>query len=225
MKRMLSICLITTLILISLACSNPSPTTSALPATIQVNFQYGSPTVAYHNVYAIWMENSSESYWQPVRICKKLTAGGLTGIALPYWKLNKYPHMQSDCDAISSATVINQDFTVSAAMTDPAVTSIDVYMEIDHSYDANGWFDDQPALLYKATIDLSNKSATTYTMTVCGWTPNAATENVIAGTPSGVSQTEMRYITNAKNGTAFGAADPDASATKMVKQVTVTVIR
>ena len=195
------------------------PGTTWIPV-ITVNFQYGvslTPT-AYKNIYVVWIENESSTYIQNIYVCKKLIDGGLTGIALPYWKLNKYP---VSVDAVSSATKANTDFTVSVNLRDTTIRRFTVYFETDRSYDPNDWFSDQPAILYAADIDIDNL-ATEYELTPIGWTPNDNTANVIANTPAGVLQREMRYITNLKDGTSFGAAD-SRSATRMVKKITVTV--
>lgn len=200
------------------SCGGSSET--SIKPVVTVNFQYGeslSPT-AYKNIYVIWIENKEESYLQNIFICNKLINGGLTGTALPYWKLNKYP---ASVDAVSSATKANQDFSVSAELSDITIRKFTVYFEVDRSFDPNDWFSDQPALLYEAEIDLDS-GVTEYEMTPVGWTPNEKTANVIPGTPIGVLQREMRYITNLKDGTSFGAVD-SRSATRMVKKISVTV--
>jgi len=194
--------------------------------TITVNFEYGidlSPT-AYKNIYIIWIEDKPSSFIQNISVCQKLVQGGLTGTALPYWKINKYPiSSSSEIDAVTSATKANTNFSVSAVLKDNTIRKFVLYFEIDRSYEPNDWFSDQPALLYSAFINL-DESTSTYELLPLGWTPNESTQNIIQNTPFGQLQNEMRYITNLKEGLSFGLADA-RSATKMVKKITVFVER
>ena len=172
------------------------------------------------NIYVIWMENETTSFLQNIFICKKLIYGGLTGTALPYWKVNKYPLSSADeVDAVTSATVANKDFTVSAVLKDSTVKNFKLYFEIDHSFDPNDWFSNQPALLYEADINLND---TLFELAPIGWTPNEDTENLIPSTPMGKLENEMRYITNLKDGSSFGAVD-SRSSTNMVKKISVRI--
>jgi hypothetical protein len=189
---------------------------------ISVDFECGealSPSDR-PNVYVIWMENESSSFIQNLFICKKLIYGGLTGTALPYWKVNKYPKsVKSEVDAVTSATVPNQNFTVSATLKDNTIKSFKLYFEIDHSFDQNDWFSDQPALLYSADINLNDSI---FELSPVGWTPNENTENQVPNTSNGKLESEMRYITNLKSGSTFGAVD-SRSSTKMVKRIGVRI--
>ncbi len=191
---------------------------------IVVNFEYGedlSPT-ARKNIYVIWIEDTISNFIQNIKVCQKLITGGLTGIALPYWKINKYPvSSTSEIDAVTSATKANANFSISTILKDTTISKFVLYFEIDRSYEPNDWFSDQPALLYSANIDL-NKSASVYELIPIGWTPNKETQNVIPNTLMGQLQNEMRFITNHKEGTSFGVVDP-RSATKMVKKITAVV--
>lgn len=194
--------------------------------TINVNFEYGinlSPT-EYKNIYVIWIEDNASDFIQNINVCQKLITGGITGTVLPYWKINKYPvSSSSEIDAVSSATIANSNFSVSAVLKDSTVREFVLYFEIDRAYEPNDWFLDQPALLYSANINL-DESPSEYELLPAGWTPNEETQNIIQNTPMGKLQNEMRYITNLKTGSSFGAADSQ-SATKMVKKITATVTR
>ena len=194
--------------------------------TINVNFEYGinlSPT-EYKNIYVIWIEDNASGFIQNINVCQKLITGGITGTVLPYWKINKYPvSSSSEIDAVSSATLANSNFSVSAVLKDSTVREFVLYFEIDRAYEPNDWFSDQPALLYSANINL-DESPSEYELLPAGWTPNEETQNIIQNTPMGKLQNEMRYITNLKTGSSFGAADSQ-SATKMVKKITATVTR
>jgi len=205
-----------------LSCSDASQGSGK--SVITVNFKYGeslSPK-AYKNIYVIWIENQSSSYLQNMVVCNKLIDGGLTGTALPYWKNNKLPiSSKTEVDAVTSATKANTDFSVSVELKDTTIRKFKVYFEIDRSFEPNDWFSDQPAILYVADIDLDS-GITEYEMSLAGWTPNENTANIITDTPSGALQSEIRYITNLKDGTTFGSADP-RSSTRMVKKISVTV--
>ena len=189
---------------------------------VNVDFECGealSPS-SRPNIYVIWMENESTSFIQNMFICHKLIFGGVTGTALPYWKVNKYPKSsKSEVDAVTSATVPNQNFTVSATLKDSTIKNFKLYFEIDHSFDQNDWFSDQPALLYSAEINLND---TLFELAPVGWTPNENTENQVPNTPMGKLESEMRYITNLKDGSSFGQAD-SRSSTKMVKKIRVRI--
>ena len=189
---------------------------------IVVDFEYGVDLapIAYKNIYVLWIEDSSSNFIQNIFICKKLTSGGLTGIALPYWKVNKYPYSDmGEIDAVTSATNANTDFSVSTFLKDNSKRKFVLYFEIDRSYEPNDWFPDQPSLLYSAVIDLEGNSSS-YELQPIGWTPNEDQQNLIPDTPLGKLQSEMRYITNLKIGSSFGDTD-SRSATKMVKKITV----
>jgi hypothetical protein len=192
--------------------------------TITVNFEFGEhfSTTVWSNIYVTWMENTSSDFIQNISICQKLVSGGLTGIALPYWKINKYPQSESsEVDAVTSATIANADFSVTAVLKDPEIRNFVLYFEVDRSYEPNDWFSDQPALLYAANINLDDEISE-YELSPVGWTPNAETENKIANTPSGQLQSEMKYITNFKDGSSFGDAD-ERTSTRMVKKITALV--
>jgi len=194
--------------------------------TISVNFEYGvdlSPT-KYKNIYVIWIEDKTSGFIQNINVCQKLITGGLAETALPFWKMNKYLVSSSaEVDAVTSATIANSDFSVSAVLKDTAVREFVLYFEIDRAYESNDWFSDQPALLFSTNINL-DESKSIYELLPIGWTPNEKTQNIIQDTPMGKLQNEMRYITNLKAGSSFGAADTQ-SATKMVKKITATVKR
>lgn len=194
---------------------------------LEISFRYGkdlSPE-PYENIYAVWIENRDHSYIQNISICKKLVSGRLTGIALPFWKMNRYNISDRDeLDAVTGATQARRDFTVTAELRDPKIRQFSLFFEVDRSYDRNDWFTDQPAILYKADIDL-DKQVPVYELKFCGWTPNKETQNVIPGTPEGVIQKELRYITNRKMGAGFGERDNLNSATNMVHDITVRIKR
>jgi len=180
-----------------------------------------TPT-AYKNIYVIWIEDKTSNFIQNINVCQKLITGGLTGTVLPYWKINKYSISSgSKIDAVTSATKANTNFSVSAVLKDIPLRKFVLYFEIDRANEPNDWFADQPALLYSANINL-DESTSVYELLPLGWTPNENTQNIIQNTPTGQLQYEMRYITNLKEGSSFGAADA-RSATKMVKKITARI--
>lgn len=210
----------------ALKCDRDSQEEISYRYTINVNFEYGvdlSPT-EYKNIYVIWIEDIVSGSVQNIKVCQKLITGGLTGTVLPYWKMNKYPASSgSEIDAVTSATIANSNFSVTAILKDNTKKQFILYFEIDRAYEPNDWFSDQPALLYSANINL-DESPSVHELLPAGWTPNESTQNIIQNTPMGILQNEMRYITNLKTGSSFGAADTH-SATKMVKKITATIER
>jgi len=190
--------------------------------TLTLRFEYGEDGTSpdWKNIYVIWME--APGFIQNMFVCQKLIKGGLTGTALPYWKVNKYPQsLKTEIDAVTSATIGNLDFTITKVIKDSTLKNVTVNFETDRSFDPNDWFDNQPAILYSATINLDD-TLSNYELLPVGWTPNEDTKNQVDNTPMGQLQNEMRYITHFKNGSGFGNKDP-RGATKMVKKITVNV--
>jgi len=224
MKKVLHFLPVILISIFALNCKKDSPENTVFQYMIVVNFDYGvdlTPT-AYKNIYVIWIEDIASGFIQNINVCQKLLNGGLTDTALPYWKMNKYLHSSgSEVDAVTSATKANTSFSVSASLKDAAVRKFVLYFEIDRAYEPNDWFPDQPSLLYSVSINL-DENKTQYELSPSGWTPNEKSQNIIQNTPIGQLQNEMRYITNHKEGSSFGASD-SRSATKMVKKITVSI--
>lgn len=194
--------------------------------TIEVNFDYGEDfsSSAWKNIYVCWLEDDDSDFRQNLVICNKLVNGGLTGTALPYWKMNVYPGSgQSEVDAVTSATIANADFNISQKISNQSIKKFKLYFEIDRSFEPNDWFSDQPALLYAVSIDLDD-NINEYELDFIGWTPNENTENIIENTPKGNLQEEVRYITHLKDNNTFGLLD-ERSATRMVEKITVSMTR
>jgi hypothetical protein len=224
MNQLINFILLIILILINFSCSKTEPIDISGKDTLEISFDYGtdlSPT-AYKNIYVVWIQNTDQSFFQNLKICQKLITGGLTGTALPYWKTKIYPNSQTtEVDAVTSATIGNSNFTITSVIKNTDIRQFTVYLETDRSFDPNDWFGDQPALLYSANIDLES-NVTEYELTPCGWTPNENTQNIIINTPKGELQNDLRYITNHKNGTAFGGND-SRSATSMVEKIILKI--
>jgi hypothetical protein len=190
--------------------------------TLTLSFQYGEDGTSpdWTNIYVVWLE--APNFIQNMFVCQKLIKGGLTGTALPYWKVNKYPQSSKpEIDAVTSATIKNVDFAITKVIKDSTLKSVTVNFETDRSFDPNDWFDNQPAILYSATINLEDTTSN-YELLPIGWTPNEGTQNQVDNTPMGKLQNEMRYITHYKNGSVFGDKD-QRGATKMVKKISVHV--
>jgi hypothetical protein len=197
-----------------------------------LNYTFGSYSGSYDNIYVIWAENSDENFYYPIRVCKRLLDGSLTGTVLPYWKFNKYPKMDKKAvDAVSQATIKKRDFSVSFTLPDDAPDEFTLFFETDVYFNDNDWFHlTQPATLYKANIDYNNPQAR-YLLEFIGWTPNEVSisnekkydfiksvELVFGGL-----QSETRYITNHKISTfpdVFGAPD-DNPQTNLVGSIVV----
>lgn len=224
MKKFIKLSPLIIISVFALSCKPDSIEDISGQITIVVNFEYGidlSPT-AYKNIYAIWIEDSTAGFIQNLSVSQKLIKGGLTGTALPYWKINKYPiSSKNEIDAVTSATKANTNFSVSSVLKDKNVRKFVLYFEVDRAYEPNDWFSDQPALLYSAKINLDDTTAV-YELMPLGWTPNENQQNIIPNTPKGKLQTDMRYIANTKLGLSFGAADA-RSSTKMVKKISATL--
>jgi hypothetical protein len=169
-------------------------------------------------VYTMWLENSEHTFIQNLFICNKIYNKTLTGTALPYWTINKRPY--SDIDGLSGAT-IHPEFSITRLVEKEATSEFTVYVEIDHSWDRNDWFNDQPALLYAAAINL-NSAQKQYSLVPVGWT--AAAHNSTTSVPAppvtteGKLNKEMKYITHHADGIGFGTAD-DRTSTKMVQSL------
>lgn len=233
MKNILNYTLLLSLSISSVQCNSHNDTneTPNIPQqtdekqyTIEVIYEYGEngPSSSYKNIYVVWVENKSSNFIQNLLICQKLIKGGLTNTALPFWKLNTYPSSSStEVDAVTSATIANQNVTTSSVLKDSTVREFEVFFEIDRSFEPNDWFSDQPALLYSASINLDNLQ-NEYQLQLTGWTPNEGTQNKIPNTPSGELQNEIRYITQLKNGDGFGDFD-DRASSKMVKSITAKI--
>jgi hypothetical protein len=174
----------------------------------------------YTKAYVIWLENSSDGSIQNLFVCNRVNLQDLADTALPYWEMNKRILSDEDeIDAVSGATQKKCDFTINSYLKSDE-TEFTIYFEVDHSFDPNDWFTDQPALLYSAHIDLSNPE-NSYELNFIGWTPNSSTENIITNTPAGVLQHETRYITE---GNPFGTVD-DRKATDMIGSIRLTIER
>lgn len=189
---------------------------------IQVSFEDGTEWGG-QKVYAIWLANETENYYQNIYICNRINLQNLTGTGLPYWENNVRSFFtSSDIDDISSATVATGDFIESVILTDNSITEFTVYFEIDHSWDGNDWFSDQPAILYSAEVNLLD-SVSTYTMDFIGWTPNENTDGGIPGGVDGVLNQILGFITNMNDGAnGFGELEPEP-ATALVGGLTVDI--
>jgi len=191
---------------------------------LEVTVEQGTKT-HYPLIYVIWIENKSSKFLQNIAVSKKLISGGLTGTALPFWKMNQFPISdKSEIDAVTGATKRFQDFTVRAKLKDEKIRKFNVYCEVDRSFDANDWFKDQPAILYTVEVNL-DKTTNEYELKPCGWTPNEITENIIPDTPKGKLQKDIRYITNFKNAKRFGDIDISHQGTNMIKKITLNINR
>lgn len=201
---------------------------------LTLDFAYGEDgTSGCKNIYVAWIEDLSGNVIQNLVVCNRLVGvgGALTNTALPYWKTKRYDAEQVKTDAVTGATKAKRNFTVVAELRDPTVTAFKVRFETDRSYDANDWFTDQPALLYSATVNLAEPKRS-YPLALEAWTANEGTMSSLKewlGTLSvGSAQTELRFVTNAKNASSsanppFGDPAPETSATCFVRKITLTV--
>lgn len=206
--------------------------------TLTLSFVYGvdygvSGKTSADNIYVAWIEKMDGTVIQNLTVCNRLLNGTLTNTALPFWKFNRYDAAQVTADAVTGATKKKQDFSATKALKDPSVTKFKVCFETDRSFDPNDWFDDQPALLYSAIVDLANPQPS-YALTLEAWTPNEGTAPQIAkyfatAPKAGEKQTILDFITNKKDPSStettavFGAADPAQTSTCFVGSLTLKV--
>jgi hypothetical protein len=222
---------------IMLSCNKDDEVDTEDGAEMELNFQFVKRGAAYENsnVYVSWIENIETSFIQNITVCERLVDNTLTGIVLPYWKVNKYPSSKVEADAISSATIKDKSFNVDFTLKDSSIKEFSVYFELDRSNEYNDWFtdkrdqgapnyvQDQPAILYKADVNLNDPNVKIYELELYAWTPNDETENIIEGMETGTPVLETRYITCKKNGETFGDWDNEHRMDRMVGSITLTI--
>jgi hypothetical protein len=190
---------------------------------IRVRFTDGIEHGGGDKIYTIWLANADENFYRNIYVCDHVVAQDLTGTLLPYWEKNiREFFTETEIDAVSGATIKTGNFTDSIVLSDDTIRQFTVYFEVDHSWDDNDWFTDQPAILFSADIDLDNPQPS-YTMEFAGWTPN---ENTDEGTPGGVFgilNTVIGYILNLNDGSGgFGDLEPEP-ATDLVGGLVVEI--
>ncbi len=202
-------------------------------------------------IYCIWLESNTDNTILPILITgRSINPFGQISSSLAYWRLNKKTVMEAalpsaDIDAVTSATpnlpasnsgneVKKQiavpigsnvsrgrgGFTVTKSLPD-GLRKFTVYFEIEHSYDANIYFTDQPAVLYKAIIDLDAFPASgEVEFEFAGWTPYSTVIIDSVSRPAGVLQTDAKYI-NTVDPTASTAQYPATDMMKNKAKVTI----
>jgi hypothetical protein len=207
------------------ACGDGAP--SGGGAAVELSFIYGeSDYSSSNNIYAIWIEG--DGFIQNLFVCERLVNGfHLTNTALPHWKRGVYPRSDAaEVDAVTQATKARVPFTVSATLKANCPRQFTVYYETDQSFDSNDWFNDQPALVYAADIDLDNLGNGTFALAPIGWAANEGTDDPNWGGPFMVGdiQSEMRYITHARTeSSGFGAENHAESSTRAIGGIVLTV--
>ncbi|MBN2530738.1 MAG: hypothetical protein JXR76_30400 [Deltaproteobacteria bacterium] len=206
--------------------SSDDSSDSSLPDTgqegtrqIQVNLEStAKPAI----VYVIWVENKAGTFIQNLYICNRLLNGYLTGDALPYWALSKKAN--STIDGLSGATILPR-FSISRTLSSEAGQQFTVFAEVDHSFDSNDWFNNQPAILFAADVDLNNPKAS-YTLLPVGWTKGKQNSyQSVDGAPTsanGELNTELRYLTHHAEDGGFGLEDT-RSAMQVIDSLTVSI--
>jgi len=221
---------------------------------LELRFEKGGAPVD-NIIHVAWIENRDESFFKYIFTSERLDYTVFTGnsgysnirtkATCPYWRKSLYETTLDDgIDAVSGPTRKPEGsytgFSSLTALPEGSPSRFTAYFEIDRSFDGNDWWNDQPAILYSADVDLSGGEAQkTIALTARGWSRNAGggsggNENQIAGNPPastiGALQAEMRYITRkaASGGTAFGdayAAGSASDATNMTASLTLTATR
>jgi len=203
--------------------SNTASVSAINDTVVQVSFTDGTEWSGYEKVYTIWVANEAESFYQNIYVCNRIKLQNLASLGLPYWQENFRSFFTStEIDDISGATISTGDFQESIILEDNNIREFTVYFEVDHSFDGNDWFSDQPAVLYKVDVDLED-NISSYTMDFIGWTPNENTNGGIPGGVFGVLNTVLGYIINLNDGLGgFGALEPEP-ATDLVGGLTVEI--
>lgn len=204
---------------------------------MELDFQFVNRGASYQNtnVYVSWIESNESGFIQNIVVCERLINNTLTGTVLPYWKVNIYPDSKGEADAISSATIKNRSFKVDFTLKDSTIREFSIYFETDLSNEYNDWFtdkrdqgapdyvQDQPAILYRADVNLNNSNIKIYELELYAWTPNDETEDIIDGLKTGSPILETRYITNKKDNGTFGDWDNEHRIDRMVGSITLTI--
>jgi hypothetical protein len=203
-------------------------------------------------IYCIWLESNTDNTILPILITgRSRNPFGQIGSSLAYWRLNKKTVMEASLlsagiDAVTSATpnlpAANSGNEVGKQIAVPIGANVSrgrggftvtksisgdlreftVYFEIEHSFDANMYFADQPAVLYKAVIDLDNFPASgEVEFDFAGWTPYSAVTIDGVSRPAGVLQTDAKYI-NTVDPTASTAQYP--ATDMMINKAKVTIV-
>jgi hypothetical protein len=216
---------------------------------LQIDYTKGSTSA--RRLYAAWVADDSGVFVQNLFMCQNLHAKQniVDRKALPYWRTTANP--ESEVDAVSGASLSDSETEKIISLPERAYKGslhlFTVYFEIDRSWDSNGWWTDQPAILYAADVDLDDvATASVYYLTAQGWSRNAgpatagATDggnaNKFATNPNpatsalGVLVSEFGYLKDAPNGdgTAFGAAYGSSSemdATNMTGSIKLTITK
>lgn len=197
---------------------------AATDTVVKVNFIDGIEHGG-QKIYTIWLANPGQNFYRNISVCDRIKKQNLTGTGLPYWQENVRPHFTSpEIDAVSGPTVVTGNFTREITLDQYAPRQFTVYFEVDHSWDGNDWFSDQPAVTFAANVDLDTPQ-TSYTMHFIGWTPNENTDGGEPGGVYGVLNTVLEYILKLKTvAGGFGGDEPEP-ATDLVGELTVTIER
>ncbi|MBN1499699.1 MAG: hypothetical protein JW982_06080 [Spirochaetes bacterium] len=191
------------------------------PVEIQITYNEGRVWQGTQ-VYGIWLENSTKSTVLPILITGRiLNSYGQMATGLAYWRLNSRNLMtQAQIDAVTTATpnlpAGASDNLVGRQIATPipagattrgrggfsviknipdGLRKFTVYFELEHSWDANTYFGDQPAILYKAVVDLDAFPASgEVNFVFAGWTPYSTVTIDGVSRPAGVLQTNDTYI-------------------------------
>ncbi len=156
---------------------------SEVPNTLNVVFKedldFVYPTdYTGARAYVIWIE-ADDDFYKSVFIGTKVFADrytssdSLQGVALPYWQFNK---SDPDVDTVSGATDKTSDIVTESVNLSDLPAQFSVYFEIDHSWDSNSYFGDQPSILYRIDID-TGSGDTFFNSTLVGWTANEYTDD------------------------------------------------
>jgi hypothetical protein len=247
-----ALCLLTALP----SCGPEASDTTGSEYELALNFAAG-PSNPDNPIYAAWIESPDGDFVRYLYVCERLDYLALTGTSdytnikdrktCPYWRTSLYETpREAGIDVVSGPTIeagkaAFGEFTKKISLPALSPSTFTVYFEIDHSFDVNDWWTDQPALLYAADVDLSKgPAAKSFPLTVRGWSRNApggggsndnrADSDFPNATEIGELVSEMRYITNHADvqGALFGSAYGPGSAedaTNMVGSLTLKATR
>ena len=198
-----------------------------------LRFTDGGFDTNYKKIYAVWMEDYSSSapvvtpaFFKNLFICKGVKNQPFaSGTAIPFWENNRR-NIDTNIDAVTGNTIQTGNFDIPIP-TEGLPDKFSVYFEIDHSFDENYWFGDQPAILYRVNVDRTNGQSP-FGKEFIGWAPNENTNeasdsaNKITGwtdVAEGSFQNTTGYILYQSDGTTLDSA----RATKLVADLSVVI--
>ena len=148
-----------------------------------LTLDFSGPSSGSNTVYACWIENENGDNIRNFYICNKLISGGLTGIAIPYWKTVKQTQ-NPDVDDVTGASVQGKTgLNVTRTFDFGSAAKIRVCFEIDRSWNGNDYFPDRPCFIYKTELITLSGETAAYDLHLYGWMSNASSDKSLSQQP------------------------------------------